>query len=93
MPPTKTGSNATRHDAEANALADKLMEQQGIEVDMHSYKHSNFYYKGIPFENHKSFLNVEEIQEAIVADEILHRELNPRTVALKEGNTPSSSRM
>ena len=72
-------------DAEANAMADKLMEQQGIEVDMHSYKHSNFYYKGIPIENHKSFLNVEEIQEAIVADEILHRELNPRTVALKEG--------
>lgn len=72
-------------DAEANALADKLMEQQGIEVQYHSYKHSNFYYKGIPIENHKSFLNVEEIQEAIVADEILHRELNPRTVALKEG--------
>ena len=72
-------------DAEANALADKLMEQQGIEVEYHSYKHSNFYYKGIPIENHKSFLNVEEIQEAIVADEILHRELNPHTVALNEG--------
>ena len=72
-------------DAEANALADKLMEQQGIEVEYHSYKHSNFYYKGIPFENHKSFLNVKDIQEAIVADEILHRELNPQTVELVEG--------
>ena len=72
-------------DAEANALADKLMEQQGIEVEYHSYKHSNFYYKGIPFENHKSFLNVKDIQQAIVADEILHRELNPQTVELVEG--------
>ena len=72
-------------DAEANALADKLMQQQGIEVDKHSYKHSNFHYKGIPIENHKSFLNVKDIQEAIAADKILQRELNPRTVALKEG--------
>jgi hypothetical protein len=72
-------------DAEANALADKLMEQQGIEVDMHSYKHSNFYYKGIPIENHKSFLNVKDIQQAIVANKILHRELNPQTVELVEG--------
>lgn len=39
-------------DAEANALADKLIQQQGIEVEHHSYKHSNFYYKGIPIENH-----------------------------------------
>lgn len=30
-------------------------------------------------------MNVKDIQQAIVADEILHRELNPRTVALKEG--------
>ena len=72
-------------DAEANALADKLMQQQGIEVDKHSYKHSNFYYKGIPIENHKSFLNVKDIQEAIAADKILQHELNPHTVALKEG--------
>ena len=72
-------------DADANALADKLMQQQGIEVDKHSYKHSNFYYKGIPIENHKSFLNVKDIQEAIAADKILQHELNPHTVALKEG--------
>ena len=61
------------------------MQQQGIEVDKHSYKHSNFYYNGIPIENHKCFLNVKDIQEAIAADKILQRELNPRTVALKEG--------
>ena len=72
-------------DAEANALADKLMEQQGIEVDFHNYKHSNFYYKGIPIENHKSFLDVKDIKEAVLANEILQRELEPRIVELAAG--------
>ena len=82
---TYSADTSKLSDKEANRLADTLMEQQGIEVEYDSYKHSNFYYKSIPIENHKRFLNVEEIQEAIVADEILHSELNPRTVALKEG--------
>ena len=72
-------------DAEANLLADKIMEQKGIEVEMHSYKHSNFYYKGIPFENHKSFLNVKDIKVAVQANEVLQRMLHPRTVELVEG--------
>ena len=72
-------------DAEANALADKLMEQQGIEVEHHSYKHSNFYYKGIPVENHKAFLNVKDIKEAVLANEILQRELKPHCVELSSG--------
>lgn len=33
------------------------MEEKGIEVDLeHSEKHSMFYYKGIPIENHKPSL-------------------------------------
>lgn len=72
-------------DAEANALADKLMQQQGIEVDFHSYKHSNFYYKGIPIENHKLFVNVRNIKEAVLANELLTRDFNPREIALTEG--------
>lgn len=77
------GSKLT--DEEANRLADTLMEQQGIEVHGHFYKHSEFYYKGIPIENHKRFLNVRDIKEAVQADAVLHRELKPRTVALAEG--------
>ena len=72
-------------DADANALADTLMQEQGIEVEMHSYKHSNFYYKGVPIENHKSFLNVKDIKEAVLANELLNRYLNPREVSLAEG--------
>lgn len=44
----------------ANRLADELMQQKGIVVDSsHSEKHSNFYYKCIPVENHKWFVNIE----------------------------------
>ena len=80
-------------DAEANLLADKLMEQQGIEVDMHSYKHSNFYYKGIPIENHKFFLNVQDYPIAAQVDAILQKVLRPQRTDLLDGEccilTPS----
>ena len=72
-------------DADANALADTLMKEQGIEVEFHNYKHSNFYYKGIPIENHKSFLDVKDIKEAVLANEILQSELKPRSVELVAG--------
>ena len=72
-------------DAEANGLADKLMEEQGIEVDMHSYKHSNFYYKGIPIENHKSFLNVKHYEVALQVEALLKKVLNPQPTELLDG--------
>ena len=82
-------------DAEANRLADKLMRQQGIEVELHSYKHSNFYYKGIPIENHKFFLNVEHYPVAVQVNELLKQCLQPQVTDLLEGEcsilTPSSA--
>lgn len=36
----------------------KLIENLGIEVNKEGLKHSNFIFKGIPVENHKTFLNV-----------------------------------
>ena len=80
-------------DTEANRLADELMMQQGIEVEMHSYKHSNFYYKGIPIENHKFFLNVEEYPVAVKVNELLKQCLQPQAIKLLDGEcsilTPS----
>ena len=70
---------------EANRLADKLMQEQGIEVEMHSYKHSNFFYKGIPFENHKMFLNVENYKVAVQVDRILHENMHPTLASLSVG--------
>ena len=75
-----------RSDQEANTLADELMAKQGIDVDAeHSYKHSNFYYKGIPVENHKMFLNRETIPVAGPMNDLLHNILNPETITLCEG--------
>ena len=51
---TYSADSSGLSDREANSLADKLMRGRGIEVDFsHSQKHSMFYYKGIPIENHK----------------------------------------
>lgn len=37
----------------------KVIENLGIEVDKEGAKHSKFYFKGVPVENHKTLLNVE----------------------------------
>ena len=79
-------------DKEANRLADVLMQQKGIDVDTeHSPKHSNFYYKGIPIENHKTFLNVESFQVAVQIDRILREKMDPQLTSLVVGQvlTPS----
>lgn len=82
---TYSADKTQMSDEEANTLADTLMCKQDIEVEFHSYKHSNFFYKGVPIENHKSFLNVKDIKEAVLANEILHRELKPYCVELVQG--------
>lgn len=78
-------------DREANDLADELMRQQGIEVDMSNPKHSQFYYKGIPIENHKTFLNVETYEVAVQVEQALKENMNPVSTALASGRvlTPS----
>ena len=90
---TFSADHSRMTDGEANMLADKLMEQQGIEVDMHSYKHSNFYYKGIPIENHKFFLNVGHYPVAVQVNTILQKVLQPQYTDLLGGEcriqTPS----
>ena len=71
---------------EANSLADKLMEHMGNPVEMHGYKHSNFYFKGIPVENHKYFLNVQINKKFLGGlNELLHKVLEPVEVELYNG--------
>ena len=92
---TFSADHSNMTDVEANRLADELMIQQGIEVELHSYKHSNFYYKGIPIENHKFFLNVEHYPVAVQVNELLKECLQPQVTDLLEGEcsilTPSSA--
>lgn len=68
---TSSADAARLTDEQANDLADELMRRQGIEVTMHSYKHSNFYYRGVPVENHKCFLNVKRYKVAVQLDDLL----------------------
>ena len=71
---------------EASSLADKLMEQMGNPVEMHGYKHSNFYFKGIPVENHKYFLNVQINRKFLGGlNDILHEVLEPQVAELYNG--------
>lgn len=80
-------------DKQANLKADELMQQMGNEVDSSGYKHSNFYYKGIPIENHKNFLNVEHWNLAKRYNPVLRRYLNSQPTKLGDGKyeilTPS----
>ncbi len=77
----------TEADVKANALADELMCRQGIAVDQHSYKHSNFSYNSVPIENHKCFLNVKHYRYGAEVNGILEEVLDPqkRQLPLSEG--------
>jgi hypothetical protein len=64
------------HEA-ANELADRLMLEQGIEVDFSSSKHSEFLYKGIIVENHKKFIKTDSYKLAQRMDPKLYHLLQP----------------
>lgn len=75
---TYSADLSVQSDKEANRMADRLMEEQGIAVDFeHSEKHSVFYYKGIPIENHKTFVNSETYRVAVKMDKLLKDLLQP----------------
>jgi len=57
----------------------KVIEELRIEVEKDGSKHSKFFFKGVPVENHKTFLNVEYTQ----ADKNLEKHLNK--VLLEQG--------
>ncbi len=79
-------------DKEANLLADDLMRRKYVDVDTkRTPKHSLFFYKGVPVENHKTFLNVELSRTAAQAEKVLRRHLNPQPTVLGSGQvlTPS----
>ena len=80
---TYSANAAKMSNKEANELADSLMGQQDIDVDIHTYKHSNFDYKGIPIENHRCFVDLHTNPKFLgKLNEILDRLLNPEEVNL-----------
>ena len=73
-------------DAQAHDLADELIAQQGTEVELDHPKHSHFIYKGIPVENHKTFLDLDRCPLSDKAEEILHKSLEPQEAELTTGD-------
>ena len=51
----------------------KVIEESGIEVEKDGSKHSKFYFKGVPVENHKTFLNAEYTQTDKNLEKHLHK--------------------
>lgn len=83
---TYSADVAARSDDEANALANKLMQERGIEVDYgHSSKHTIFYYNGIPVENHRTFVDAGDYEIGPMVEEMLKRLLSPQRVELLPG--------
>lgn len=80
-------------DQEANSLADKLMEEKGIYVERANRKHSNFNFRNISIENHKTFIDIGTNQSAEPMNVLLLEILNPQQTSLCDGKyqilTPS----
>ena len=76
---------------EATELADRLMREQGIIVITDYDMHSQFRYKGITIENHKTFLNVQKSAHIAAANRILQHYMSPQLTPLAVGRvlTPS----
>lgn len=84
---TRSANPNVMSDKEANLLADKLMEEQGIEIDnSHTKKHSNFTFKNIPIENHRTFLDLDRCTLAPTVERILSEKVAPHQVTLETGN-------
>lgn len=82
---TRSADTSRMSDEEANALADNLIQNQGIEVNRTSYKHSVFYYDRIPVENHKCYLNVRSVKLSVPVEKELKKVDTPVEASLLNG--------
>ena len=82
---TRSADTSVMSDEEANALADRLIQEQGIEVERTTPKHSIFYYDGIPVENHKCYLNTYCMEKAISVEKVLKTLDKPERESLLNG--------
>lgn len=72
-------------DKEANILADNLMKESGIEVHDEHHKHSNFNFRNISIENHKTFLDTVTIPIAAQMNDLLLELMEPYETQLCDG--------
>lgn len=92
---TYSADKSKMSDKEANTLADTLMKNMGIDVENEHGKHSNFIYKNISIENHKSFLDIVTNPVAVPMNDLLLKIMDPQETPLCDGKykilTPSAS--
>ncbi len=92
---TYSADHARMSDKEANTLADNLMKDMGIDVENEHCKHSNFIYRNISIENHRSFLDIMTNPAAVPMNDLLLKIMDPQNTPLCDGKynilTPSAS--
>lgn len=72
-------------DLEANALADKLVQELGATLEHHSTKHSNFIWKDVPIENHRILTDINLYSSAEAMNKLLLSQLGPQPITLLKG--------
>lgn len=81
-------------DKDANNLADDLIKEMGIDVKDENHKHSNFIFKNISIENHKTFLDIDINTTAVPMNDLLLKLMDPHETLLCDGKykimTPSA---
>ena len=83
---TYSADKSILSDSQANNLADRLIQESGIKVTGEkTEKHTEFYYHGVPIENHKTFLNVESYRLARKIEKRLFEVLSPNWVSMYDG--------
>ena len=74
-------------DEEANRLANELMERQGLHIERFNRElHNSFNYRGITFENHWRFFNIDIYTELSQVETWLKKCLSPQSVSLLDDN-------
>lgn len=81
----KHGTNPADSENNMSLFVDKLAKKAGAEFESTCPKHSEFFYKGIPLENHRNFLNVEHSGFQKKINDYLLKVVNPQEQVLSHG--------
>lgn len=82
----KHGMDPTLPESNMSHFVDDIAGKAGMKVELdHGPKHSSIRYKGMPFENHRNFLNVESSDIAKKMNKYLFEHINPQKQVLPNG--------
>lgn len=85
----KHGTDSSKVKNNMTYAFDEIFAGKGVEIDTHHPKHSEFKYKGMPIENHRHFVDVDnsniKVPMAKQVDKYLMRVFNPAEKVLPMG--------